>query len=263
MPDTGPVPRARPPQPAPPPSDVVTVVGVDGRRGGWALAVVAADAGSVHALEWHTIAGQDAAGFRAVLALARSRDAVTVGVDCPIGLPGSGGWRPCDLLAKRRLGRAAARVFLAPPRPVLAAADYAAARSQARLLLGGRGVSAQAYGIRRPVLAVDEVLTADAEAAARTTDDVVEVHPELSFMALTGRADGDPLPSKRTPEGRRVRVAALHGWLRAGVPLDPPNGDDHLDALAVAWSARRWAEGTATVLDGTPDPHGLPMRIVI
>ena len=237
----------------PPPSG--RVAGVDGRRGGWAVALVTLDAaGAVGACDWHTVAGQDAAGFRQVLALAAGHGAAAVGVDCPIGLPSGGGWRACDLLAKRRLGRAQARVFLAPPREVLAAPDYATARVVARRLLDGRGVSAQAYGIRRIVLAVDEVL-ADAGVP------VVEVHPELSFLAMTGR--GDALPSKRTAPGRTAREAALGRWLRPGLPLDPPGGDDHLDALAAAWSAARWVAGTAEVLGGDRDERGLPRQIVI
>jgi predicted RNase H-like nuclease len=237
------------------------VVGGDGRRGGWAVAVVTADATRAHRLEWHTVPGQDAAGFGEVLALAADRRAAAVGVDCPIGLPAGqpdqGGWRACDLAAKRRLGRAAARVFLAPPREVLAAPDYATARVLARRLLDGRGVSAQAYGIRGIVLAVDEALAgADAELAGR----VLEVHPELSFMAMTGRTDA--LPAKRLPEGRGARIAALRAWLRPGLALDPPPGDDHLDALAVAWSARRWCAGAAQILGGDQDDRGLPMRII-
>jgi predicted RNase H-like nuclease len=238
-----------------PSSPLITVLGVDGRRGGWAVAAVTADGAGVRSLAWHTVPGQDAAGFRAVLQLAERLGATAVGVDCPIGLPADT-WRACDLAAKARLGRASARVFLAPPRAVLAAPDYATARVVARAVLHGRGVSAQAYGIRRVVLAVDEVL-----AAGPPPCDVVEVHPELSFAALAGAAGA--LPSKRTPAGRDARIAALAAQLRPGLPFDPPDGDDHLDALAAAWSAWRWAAGRADVLGGAPDERGLPMRILI
>jgi predicted RNase H-like nuclease len=44
--------------------------------------------------------------------------------------------------------------------------------------------------------------------------------------------------------------------------LAPP-GDDGLDALAVAWSAWRWCSGSAEVLGGELDEHGLPMRMVM
>lgn len=237
------------------------VAGVDGRRGGWAVALAAVHpaTGRARRVTWHAVPGQDAAGVRAVLALAAAAGAVAVGVDSPVGLPADG-WRPCDLEAKRLLGTAAARVFLAPPRAVLAAPTYAEARSVARDLLGGRSVSAQTYGIRRVVLALDEVLRADPAAA------VVEVHPELSFMALAGRPWRDPLPSKKTAPGRAARLAALRGWLTpaaAGALDTVPDGDDHLDALACAWSAWRLHRGEALVLGGGTDRCGLPMRIVV
>ena len=240
------------------------IAGVDGRRGGWAVALVTLGTRRP-IVTWHVVPGQDAGGFRAVLELARGADAVAV--DCPIGLPAHD-WRPCDLLAKRRLGRGSARVFLAPPRPVLAASTYPEARVVARDLLGGRGVSAQSYGLRRVVLAVDAVLRGwgvpggprGAELPVRA--DVVEVHPELSFMALAGRAPGDPLPSKKSPAGRAARLAALAGWV-PGATGEAPDGDDGLDALAAAWSAWRRARGVAETLGGERDEYGLPMRIVV
>jgi predicted RNase H-like nuclease len=231
---------------------VPLIAGVDGRRGGWAVALVTLRARRP-VVGWHVVPGQDAAGFRSVLSIAGGADAV--GVDCPIGLP-EHEWRACDLLAKRRLGRGSARVFLTPPRPVLAASTYPQARLVARDLLGGRGVSAQSYGLRRVVLAVDDVLRAGVPA------DVVEVHPELSFMALAARAPGDPLPSKKTAVGRSARLAALGRWL-PDAAAEAPDGDDGLDALAAAWSAWRHATGVAEVLGGDHDEHGLPMRIVV
>jgi predicted RNase H-like nuclease len=152
---------------------VPLIAGVDGRRGGWAVALVTLDTRRP-VVTWHVVPGQDADGFRAVLELARGTDAV--GVDCPIGLPAHD-WRPCDLLAKRRLGRGSARVFLAPPRPVLAASTYPEARVVARDLLAGRGVSAQSYGLRRVVLAVDAVL----RGGARKT--LAEPRPSRRFAS--------------------------------------------------------------------------------
>jgi predicted RNase H-like nuclease len=233
---------------------MVLVAGVDGRRGGWATALVRVDAeGDPADVTWVDVPGQDPDGFRRVLAVAG--DAAAVGVDCPIGLPRDS-WRPVDLAAKRRLGPASARVFLAPPRPVLAAPTYAEARAVARSLLGGRGVSAQTYGLRRIILAVDEVI------ASSTVRNVVEVHPELSFMALAGRAPGDPLPPKKTDAGRAARLAALGGWAPGSVDRAPP-GDDGLDAVAAAWSAWRFVTGRAEVVGGELDDVGVPMRMVI
>ena len=90
---------------------------------------------------------------------------------------------------------------------------------------------------------------------------LVEVHPELSFAALTGRVLG----RKATAAGRAERLAALRGWL-PGLDLSAvPRGDDAPDALAAAWSGRRWLDGAARVLPaGEPpsDARGRPMRIV-
>jgi predicted RNase H-like nuclease len=233
---------------------VPLIAGVDGRRGGWAVALVSLGLRRP-AVAWHVIPGQDADGFRAVLELAHDADAV--GVDCPIGLPAHD-WRPCDLLTKKRLGRGSARVFLTPPRAVLAASTYAEARLVARDLLGSRGVSAQSYGLRRLVLAVDEVLRryefsgGSRRAEPPVRPDVVEVHPELSFLALAGRAPGDALPSKKTAAGRAARLAALGTWV-PDAAAEAPDGDDGLDALA----------GDAEALGGDVDEHGLPMRIVV
>jgi predicted RNase H-like nuclease len=91
---------------------------------------------------------------------------------------------------------------------------------------------------------------------------VVEVHPELSLLALAGRAPGDPLPSKKTAAGRAARLAALARWA-PDAAADAPDGDDGLDALAASWSAWRHAAGAAETLGGDVDEHGLPMRIVV
>jgi predicted RNase H-like nuclease len=215
--------------------------------------------------------------FAQVLAL----PADVVGVDMPIGLP-ERGRRGCDLAAKARLGSCHARVFLAPPRAVRDAPDHAGASALHRLLVDGKGMSIQTWHILRKVAEVeaalaDAALTDAALADAALVDAapkrareqrgdvhrrVVEVHPELSFTALVGH----PLPSKRTPEGRAARIAALRIWLPGLAARDVPLGNDHLDALAAAWSAARWREGTATVLpDGLVprDRTGVPQRVVV
>ncbi|ABS04986.1 DUF429 domain-containing protein [Kineococcus radiotolerans] len=224
------------------------VVGVDGARGGWAVAVVAGNPDRARSLAWQRLPALDPG---ALFGLTRAAGSAAVGLDVPIGLPHDD-WRPADRLAKRVLGAAHARVFLVPPRAVLRAPDYATARARSREVLGGKGLSAQTWGLRGPVLAVDEALAEDAWAR----EHAVETHPELSFAAMTGAV----LPSKKTGPGRAARVAALAGWLEG--PPAPP-GDDHLDAAACAWSALRWVRGEADVLGGEPDERGLPQRIVV
>lgn len=211
------------------------VLGVDGCRGGWVGALVEG-----RRVSWHRFAT-----FAEALAV----PAASIGVDMPVGLPPTGR-RGCDLEAKSLLGRAHPRVFLAPPRGVLAAATYAEAGRLHRELTGGLGLSLQTWHLVPKIREVDAV-----------ADDprLVEVHPELSLAALGGSG---PLPSKKTAAGRAARVALLTGWL--GELGDLPAGDDGLDALAVAWSAHRWLAGRARTLPGVPayDETGRPMRIV-
>jgi len=214
---------------------VTTVLGVDGCRGGWVGALVEGSR-----VSWHRFA---------TIAEALALPVAAIGVDMPIGLPATGR-RACDLEAKSLLGRAHPRVFLAPPRGVLAAATYAEAGRLHRELTGGLGLSVQTWHLVPKIREVDAV-----------ADDprIVEVHPELSLAALGGAG---PLPSKKTAAGRAARVALLTGWLGDLVAL--PTGDDGLDALAGAWSARRWLAGRGRSLPGVPayDEIGRPMRIV-
>ena len=218
----------------------VAVLGLDGCRGGWLGALVTD--GEVRWLRLDDIS--------AALAV----DAAVIGVDMPIGLPATGR-RECDLLAKQLLGAAHPRVFLTPPRGVLAAPDHTVANELHRGLVDGAGMSVQTWHIVARIAEVDQV--ADDER-------LVEVHPELSFAALAGRV----LAPKRTAAGRAERLAALDRWLPGAVGrTDLPSGPlaiDALDALAAAWSATRHLSGTARVLPAEPprDERGRPMRIV-
>lgn len=216
---------------------MTTVLGVDGCRGGWVGALVEG-----RRVSWHRFA---------TIAEALALPVAAIGVDMPVGLP-STGRRGCDLEAKALLGRAHPRVFLAPPRGVLAAATYEEAGRLHRKLTGGLGLSVQTWHLVPKIREVDAV-----------ADDtrIVEVHPELSLAALGGAG---PLPSKKTAAGRAARVAVLTGWLGDEHVGDLPAGDDGLDALAVAWSAQRWLAGRARTLPGVPtyDENGRPMRIV-
>jgi len=210
------------------------VLGVDGARGGWVGALVVGAK-----VTWLTLPS---------VAAALAVDAEVVGIDMPVGLPATGR-RECDLLAKRELGAAHPRVFLAPPRGVLTATSYAEAGALHRDLAAGAGMSVQTWNLVPKIREVDAV-----------ADDVrvVEVHPELSFAVLAGR----PLVAKRSAAGRADRIEALRRWLPDLVQVPP--GDDGLDALAAAWSALRWLLGTARTLPADPprDELGRPMRIV-
>jgi predicted RNase H-like nuclease len=219
---------------------VTGVLGVDGARGGWvAVLVDAADAVGEN-LEWLRFG---------TIAEALECEADVVAIDMPIGLPTTGR-RSCDLLAKARLGRAHPRVFLAPPRDVLAATSYDDALARHRAHADGLGLSVQTWHI------VDKIREVDAVADDQR---LVEVHPELSFARLAGEV----LTSKHRPDGRSVRLRALkRSWSKVS---DVPPGQDALDALAAAWSGLRWLRGQAETLPEDPprDDLGRPMRIVV
>jgi predicted RNase H-like nuclease len=213
---------------------VVRVLGIDGCRAGW-VAVVLSDDGVDGAVARRTVAE--------IVAEVGPVDAV--GIDIPIGLPSTTP-RAADVAAQRFLGGRRSTVFSTPIREALEAATLAEAIAVARLRTG-RGISAQAYALRSRILEVDAWLPGAGV-------DVREVHPEVSFAVMSGT----PLPaSKRTWNGMQQRVAALAA---VGIELPRELGragaaagtDDVLDAAAVAWSARRVAQGVAVSFPSPP-----------
>ena len=210
-----------------------TVVGVDGCKIGWiAVVLIDGQAPSAH----HLAVIDDVATV--------APDAEVIGVDIPIGFATTTP-RGADLAARALLGVRRNSVFTTPPREVLSTSPYAAANALA-IELTGRGISRQAFGLAAKVFEVERWLPA---APCR----VVEVHPEVSFAAMLGHP---AVHSKKTWAGMIERRDALAG---EGITLDGPLGtagaraavDDVLDAAAVAWTARRVAQGTATA---HPDP---------
>ena len=219
----------------------MAVLGVDGWRGRW---VAARLEGRAVRLEVH----DRAASLLAV------PDVEVVGVDMPIGLSDDG-VRACDVAARRLLGRAGSSVFPAPVRPVLDAADYAAARTSA-VAASGRSLSAQAFQLVAAIRDLDDAL------GDRPDPRVAEVHPELSFRALDDRVRD----RKGTARGTVQRLRALRAVMDVEEALTTaPTGVpviDALDACAVAWSAQRIAGGRAeSVGDDARDARGRLMRI--
>ena len=223
------------------------VVGVDGCRGGWIAA--AADGRIVREMR----------RFRDLAAvLLWSDGAAAVVADIPIGLPDVER-RDCDVEARRLLRPASSRVFLTPARPLLERWSLTAGRSFRERYadlrthtVPGRGVSAQTAGL------LDKI--AEADALVRAGAPLVEGHPELSFRAMTGAV----LPGKRTAAGMRRRLDALTS---AWPGLDPRTveDDDHADATALAWTARRVVDGTAECVPSGEVPRdrcGIEMQIV-
>jgi predicted RNase H-like nuclease len=208
------------------------VTGVDACKGGWTAVTLdatgARERARVRVRVGRTLGDLDLAGV--------------TGIDMPLGLLGDG-WRTADALARRALGARGVTVFAIPPRPVWDCVNYAAANATCRKLTG-RGMSAQAWGLRARLLEAD-AFRADTFQADRVP--LYEVHPELAFAALAGA----PLAaSKHSADGLAARRSLLAG---AGIALQAGRvagaaEDDVLDAAAVAWSAARIASGTAVVL---------------
>jgi len=202
------------------------VTGIDGCAHGWVAVTLSAARPPV--VTSVTVAAR----------LDRLPLAGVTGIDMPLGLLAAG-WRDADTLARRALGRRGVTVFAIPPRPVWECATYAAANRACRELTG-QGLSVQAWGLRRKIAEAEEYRR---RAAAPP---LYEVHPELSFTAMAGTplAEG-----KHAMAGRSVRRELLAA---AGLTLPPRVAGaaehDLLDAAAVAWSARRIADGRAVTL---------------
>lgn len=174
----------------------------------------------------------------------------TVGVDIPIGLPDDGP-RQADRLAAALLGARRASIFATPVRAALLEPEYTRAVALNRAATGS-GFSRQAYGLRSKVLEVD-ALVRDTPTPLPTAGPLLEVHPELSFATMAGA----PMThGKKTWAGaveRQARLAEQGILMTAALGPDPGRAgvDDVLDAAAAAWTALRYAAGTARSL---PDP---------
>lgn len=215
--------------------------GVDGCRGGW---IVATRSGArVVRRLGSTITGLD-----------------HIGIDMPIGLPSAPG-RAADRAARAFLGARRSSVFPAPPRPIVHHTTHAAANASCRAMFGS-GLSVQAFNLFDKIREVDLIVRAlpPDERAQR----IVEVHPECSFRAMTGRE----LAPKRSAEGadqRRTALLEVFGSL-PGIPRGAAE-DDLLDAFAVLWTVERFIAGTHMSLPPTEsvelDEAGIPMRIIV
>jgi predicted RNase H-like nuclease len=230
----------------------VLLLGVDGCRGGWAVAERDGAYVELH-LE---------RDFEGVLARAGRRGVVAV--DMPIGLSDAAP-RACDVEARRLLGPGrASSVFPAPARAVLGATTYATACA-ASVAACGRALSLQTFHLLARIREVDGAVTPALQRRVR------EVHPELVFAALAGgRGLG---AGKRTREGHEARRALLEAAL-GPVPdlalarrrLGPTDVglDDLADALACLVAAARIAGGRERRVPAGParrDRRGLAMEI--
>jgi predicted RNase H-like nuclease len=231
-------------------------IGVDGCRLGWVA--VFAEGTQLRYRLFHRF-DELVAGFPR---------AITILVDIPIGLPWSGcPTRPCDTLARRRLGAGrASSVFPAPSRAACGAPDVAEAR---RLNIAelGRSLSAQAWGICAKVAEVDQFLRSDMAVRSR----VREVHPEVCFWGLNGSKSMRHAKSTKEGQSERMTVLSRHEP-RSQALLDTVlreqrrkdvQADDVLDALVGFITAAAAPEAIQRVQgDPAHDAVGLPMEML-
>jgi predicted RNase H-like nuclease len=232
----------------------LVAVGVDACPDGWVFATLCgseARAGYIRAI------GELVDALVALELLGVGTPGVeAVGIDIPIGLV-EVGHRAADIAGRKELGRRSSTLFLTPVRAAVEAPDHATANSIERRI-NGSGTSRQAFGLSARILEVERWLV-DAPS------EVFEVHPELSFAALQGSV---PKDSKRTWSGAVSRWRSLRA---AGIDISqidpsatgPAGVDDVLDAVAIAWSARRAVIGEALSYPDPPEvlASGRPMAI--
>lgn len=231
----------------------MTVLGIDGCRGGWAVAVVKDDG-------WLGLEVQPTVAA----ALARHSEARVCFVDIPIGLP-DGKPRRCDVLARRLLGSRASTIFPVPCRAAVYAKDYRHA-CEINFQCQKRRLSRQLWNLVPKMIEVDRFIRAGTGLSR-----LYESHPELCFAGLNG---GPPLLSKkRERRGIEQRLHLLEAELpgatavfeasAGGLRRSGAMPDDLVDALVLAVSAarppHRWR-----ILPDPPekDGLGLPMAIV-
>jgi len=222
----------------------MAVAGIDRWRGGWVVAELAE--GSVTL--WTT----------ADITHACDRLAThdVVAIDMPAALARSG-TRQAESEVRAVLGSSARSVFTSPTRAA-ALAESQQAATEINRAHEGPGISAQAFGLFASIRELRAALTGP------RFDHWWETHPETAFALMN---NGTPLASKRTAVGvgRRLDLLGTHLGVDHDVlsssPIKVP-ADDVLDALAAAWSARRIADGTASLFGpGGRDDQGFALGI--
>jgi predicted RNase H-like nuclease len=246
------------------------VGGLDGCRAGWVLATASGPAtnGERGAVGKPEVAVEVLPDLDAVVEALESGRMRAAGIDVPIGLAAHGS-RACDGEARRLLGPRRSSVFPAPARAVLGASSYEEACAVSRRV-SGRAISKQLYNILPKIRDVDRLLSQTQPQPQPPPQPrprsrrLFEMSPELSFTVMAGA----PMRhTKKTHAGRAERMEALRPIFGDVTPFvePPPRGatrDDVLDALAGAWTARRYANGSCLRLGGEVDETGLRMEVI-
>ena len=217
----------------------MTVLGVDGCSVGWVGVSWDDQVSTLVALDIEQLVLQAMSRFTIEV----------VAIDTPIALSSDGDRAP-EAYARRRLPGRASTVFNSPALSALRAETYDEANAANRAALG-KGLSRQAFGILPKIADVHDWLATGPDVP------VIEVHPEVCFAAMNGTVVREP---KRTPAGAAVRRALLEseGLVVQATRVRGAAPDDILDAAAAAWTARRFADGTAERLPPEPRDQVAP-----
>jgi predicted RNase H-like nuclease len=256
----------------------LAAIGVDGCRAGWIAALARADDADGRVRTELRLVRQQDGGFASLVGECEAMPLrPIIAVDVPIGLPATAGLRVCDREARKKLGRRWMCVFPAPDRELFRlsfeqAREVVVARRAGGTVAEHPIMTQQTIAILPKIEEVDEVMRADPS----RQDWIVEVHPEVCFVALAEEL-GDAmvatgLPCKQRTAGRCARLALLQRVFRdvgeqaaeAPWPRVEVGRDDILDAYAALWTARRCAYHRQSIvrLGGDPDDHGLVRRMV-
>lgn len=225
------------------------VVGVDGCRGGWVAVTLS---GSTWNARIHPTFVDLVESYP---------DADRIAIDIPIGLA-TGVRRGADAGAKVMIRERRNSVFWSPDARILDYSDMAAA-NQFLLNVGLPRISIQTWCIVPKMREVNRAMTPELQ------DQVIEVHPEVSFAALAGRPMLHPKHRQPGYDERAnllreaLGIAITERRLAFGIAR-PAKPDDLLDAVVAAWTARRAASCIAGRLPETPEVNddGLRMEIV-
>ena len=203
--------------------------------------------------------------FETTEALFKDGPVPITGIDIPIGLPDAAP-RKCDGYLHALLKHQWQSVSPAPVRAALDSTTYKAA-CDANEKQCGRRLSQQSYAILPKIREVDELLRASADLSER----VYEVHPEVSFYYWNGEKPMEY--SKKLGFGflERYKLVIKEFDEKAVLPIRKEHrrsavaDDAILDAIAVAWTARRiHMKENECIPEGVPerDEMGLPIQIL-
>lgn len=205
------------------------VLGIDGCRAGWVICTLPLSRARPHL--------QLVSSLNQIGQLAEESK-LTV-IDMPIGLPDLPS-RTADRLARSILKEKRSTVFSPPTRFALSAKNFelACARNRTKV---GKAISLQAFYIGKKIRELDIFLRSRGSIRERCW----EMHPELTFWALTGKV---LLSSKKEREGRNERLGIIERHskplarlLTLPNPLFPASQcakDDLIDAAVLALAAR-------------------------